>query len=157
MGLDLKAFSKLEYAEDQNEQGKYDVIVEPDSFNYILRRMGNYICNGETYSMRAGSYSSYNKIRGCISQAILGEDMIEGISDHGGHPIRFLVYFSDCDGILDAPFCKGIANELEEYKLQIALELMKRMLWDFQACIEYLDDMIELFKVGADDGVVIFC
>lgn len=155
MGLDILGLSKLEKIEDESEM--YDVDIQPDDFNYFLRKVGKYISEGERYSFRAGSYSSYNVVRDIISKVIIGTT-IESASEFFDcvSPIKYLVYFSDCNGIIDAPFCKGIAEEIETYKAEIAIALMAHG-YDLEDAEEYIAEYIKTFSIGADDGVVIFC
>ena len=154
MGLDLIAFSQIEKVD---EDVFFDVNIQPDSFNYILREYGRYVCQGSRYAMRAGSYSHYNVVRDVISEAVIGgaiencEEFLECSS-----PIKYLVFFSDCDGVIDAPFCKGIHRELVANKERIVVGLVAHG-YDIAKAEEYIDEYIELFWVAADDGVVLFC
>ncbi len=116
----------------------------------------------EQYHFRAGSYSGYNVFRDWISQQILGktqDDVCHLIRDcnpatYPDQGIVWLVYFSDCEGIISGERCEPILAGLEKHKDRLFAATKS-----FANSVYYhekVEDWIKALALAVDGGFVKF-
>lgn len=138
MGLDVIAYSNLEYREQYVEE-KHEDIFDEDNVVVLyvnskqypkqsenLINQGIYTYNGYD-SWRAGSYSSYNVFRNTLAKVAgyIGRhdpefneinycsDLWDGTIPEG--PFYELINFSDCEGAINTECCIKLLNDFKIY------------------------------------------
>jgi hypothetical protein len=114
------------------------------------------------HHFRAGSYSGYNRFRKLLCEALVGvEDEILWANPdlYKDHPGFEMINFSDCEGILGTLVCQKLYSQLLEnrdkfiaYLENEFLEESKEISWE----IETYDDFLEGFRLGSQNGIVVY-
>jgi hypothetical protein len=170
MGLDITAYSKLEYLETMETEaweGKYRWPKErgESSLTIIAHHWepvyadraapiiegGVYKVNGEAYNFRAGSYSGYNEWRGDLSQLMLGVSArtVWGREEEfKDKPFYELINFSDCEGIIGPVVARKLAADFAAHqtKTDAYYDWWRRKYADWR----------KAFELAADGGLVEF-
>jgi hypothetical protein len=179
MGLDITAFSKVEFCDIQNESAfvKYQncTILTPSDvvFNQSCgMEEGYYIYNGEHHSFRVGPYSSYNIWRNGLSKLIgfnSYQDFLKSIDTllkrnntlsnildekiNIETPFVELLYFSDCEGFIGKDISKKLYSDFEKYEKD-AISMSNDML--SKDWLELYLDFKKGFLLASDNGVLKF-
>lgn len=175
MGLDIRAFNKLEKCQLQSSEAyeRYNNCVELTPKDFIFDQSsgleGYYLYNGEYLTFRAGAYSSYVKWRKMLSEMI-GYPDIEKLWDSVNRDITIgeileeksainspfieLICFSDCEGFIGPKVSKKLYKDFVDYR-QKAFEYSaskKNSDW-----LSLYDDFLKAFKIASNNGCVEFC
>lgn len=168
MGLDISAHSKIkkveqELTEDELFDGDYIMIYNHPDFAdraSTLEDGSVYEGTSEYYSFRAGSYSGYGDWREKLaklagyplteqeSMSLHSRSFSESAWTATSGPFWELIYFSDCEGILDSKTCLKLLEDFKEYERYALLE-------DLSFYNKY-QEWMEALEIGANDGLVRF-
>lgn len=170
MGLDITAYSKLEYLELMDVgawEEKYwsherdmpftTVIAYHWAEEYADRAIpivqgGVYKIGGEEFGFRAGSYSGYNHWRAQLSLMATGlsPSTIWAASErYADVPFYALINFSDCEGIIGAIVSTQLAADFARYQPQAD---RRADAWFREKYAAWR----KAFEIAADDGLVEF-
>lgn len=163
MGLDVTAYSKVEFAEvvssyvdfEQRYEGVDAVWVEAAGYYAHLPPLKNggvYCINGETFTFRAGSYSVYNWWRNELSIKFIGVSA-RGVWNepvlYRDKPFFMLVNFSDCEGCIGSETAVVLADAFDTYADVVFAEMPP----EFHATYQRFH---RAFRLASDDGLVRF-
>lgn len=139
MGLDITAYSRLEYIETMDVQAwedKYYWHEDEMPFKtatahhwepvYTDRAVpivedGVYKINGEKFDFRAGSYTGYNRWREQLSFMATGlnpRTIWNAPDRYASKPFVELINFSDCEGIIGSQVAAKLAADFAAYQEQ---------------------------------------
>jgi len=113
-------------------------------------------------SVSMGSYSSYNIFRNLLSKAVLkvnAETAWNKPSKYCNKPLWDIINFSDCDGVIDCSTSKTLYNNLKESRSIFKTYISKTDSigeMDEEHNMQLYDELIKCFKLGAEDGIIIF-
>ena len=113
-------------------------------------------------SVSMGSYSNYNTFRNILSESVLkvsAEQAWEKPSKYCKKPLWDIINFSDCDGSMDASTSSKVYKDLKKsrslFKIYISnLNSIGEM--DKEYNINLYDELTRCFKLGANNGIIIF-
>ena len=152
MGLDIIAISNIKFKDLSHKDlrsSQDSIEVFKGEFNLIDGlREGIYLKSdqSETFSFRAGSYSSYNYFRKTLIKLYLNKPAFNE-----------LIYFSDCDGIIGPIVSLNLYNDFIE-NLEKFMSYCKEHLDNEEAdsIIYTYKSFTNAFRISKDNGVVIF-
>lgn len=164
MGLDITAYSKLEFAKEATDDWEEVDRMYNEGYVHLYQpypqykdrtdgwKDGFYICNGERFDYRAGSYSGYNQRRNMLSIAALGaqdSSVWESPEEYKANAVSLLVNFSDCEGFI---------GPVTSAKIYLALmEIPEKRLENWEEWERrWLNDVIQGFEIASDHGAVRF-
>lgn len=175
MGLDILAYSKLEYERDSrvaevmesmfSPQGEEIIHIFEDSERprCMDLKVGKWHRSDETQekSFRAGAYSSYNSFRKVLSDAILGvtpETVWENEGDFENSPFYELINFSDCDGVFGPYDSEKLHNDFVSHR-EVFEKYVKSQHggFDSEYYITTYENFTEGFALASQNGILIFC
>ena len=116
----------------------------------------------EEHHFRAGSYGGYNAFRRLLCEALVGVDVdtLWGSPDlYKDSPGFEMINFSDCEGILGTGVCQKLYPQLlenrDKFKTHLANKFMDsetEIVWQMST----YDDFVEAFKLGSENGIVVY-
>lgn len=136
MGLDITAYSKLEFLEVmeiEDWENKYWMHEKDMPFRTAIAHHweqcyadsavpiiegGVYRINGNEMDFRAGSYSGYNDWRDWLAQTMLGvsaKTVWQNEGAYQGKPFYELIHFSDAEGIIGSVVAVKLAADFEKH------------------------------------------
>jgi hypothetical protein len=170
MGLSIEAYSKLERAPFDDvravleDQDPYEIADEHAWVYFYVhpafpQRAGGigcvtkfafYLCGGEVYRFRAGSYGGYGDWRAALASFV-------GVDDLGSFraspdlsiPFGHLLHFSDCEGTIGPEVSAKLAADFEKYFPAYVLN-------HADDAVTIYDNFRRAFQLAADGGAVAF-
>ena len=184
MGLDIMAISNLEKKDKLSEEqkalpwefqpAKKATRIKIDATPYGSEHGGfnkcddmeggKYAATDETteHHFRAGSYSGYNRFRKLLSEGVVGVDphtLWENEDPYKDSPMFDMINFSDCEGILGTGVCKKLypqflenRDKFENYLKETFGHDANQVEWEMST----YDDFTEAFKLGSQNGIVVY-
>lgn len=134
MGLDITAYSKVEFVESLPSYDAFEAKYDGQEHIYIYQnpdfpeRMppivanGVYKIHGDSLSFRAGSYSGYGEWRRQLALLALGvaaENVWGQRQGYAGSAFYELIDFSDCEGIIGTDAARKLANDFDRFQAQV--------------------------------------
>jgi hypothetical protein len=178
MGLDIRAISKIATKRTDPEQYEFNELMDAEIGQFYINPdfashtsdyglepgVVDYIQTDEstTESLRAGSYSGYNKFRNLLSLAVLGvkaETAWENVNTYSDKPLWDIINFSDCEGAIDASTSEKLRGQFQSCRTVFEDYITKDTDigdMDTEHYMETYDGMIKCFALGSEDGVVIY-
>lgn len=175
MGLDIVAYSKLEYERDErvaevmesvfSPQGEViiQIFEESERLRCMDMKVGKWHRSDETneHHFRAGSYSTYNQFRKILSDAILGvtpETVWENEDDFENSPLYEIINFSDCDGVFGPHDSEKLHNDFVNHQKMFE-EYIKENYdgFDGEYYLDTYRNFTEAFALASQDGILVFC
>lgn len=175
MGLDIVAYSKLEYERDErvaevmesmfSPQGEViiQIFEESERPRCMDLKVGKWHRSDETdeHHFRAGAYSSYNRFRTVLSDAILGvtsETVWENEDDFENSPFYELINFSDCDGVFGPHDSEKLHNDFVTHREMFEKYLKSQFeKFDREYYITTYDNFTKGFALSSQNGILVFC
>ena len=152
MGLDIVAYSKIKFIGNTEFVSSDLYINTNNEFTQHGTLADGYYEYDNEYSFRAGSYSGYNDFRKDL--AVVGGYTVKRLcyapEAYRNHPFFDMVYFTDCDGVICSEICEKLYKEFVEYHHKASGILSE---W----YMNIYNNFMEAFKIGADNGCVVFC
>lgn len=161
MGLNISSYSKLvKIAEEDIEFGDYGLPINnrirsffsnPD-YPYHLSGLDNshfYLCKGEVFGFRAGSYKTYNEWRNDLARLIGFIDQQQVWKTKSLVPFGELINFSDRDGSIGYIVASKLAKDFLEYD-QLAKEVSIPFFY------EKYQDWKRACEIASKSGAIIF-
>jgi hypothetical protein len=114
------------------------------------------------HHFRAGSYGGYNTFRKYLSRALCGvepEAIWATPEDFKAAPMFEMINFSDCEGILGTGICKKIHPQFVENREKFENYLKEQFGYDENEVrwqMSTYDDFTEAFRLGAENGIVVY-
>lgn len=177
MGLDISAISNIATKQTDPEQYEFNELMDAEVGSFYINpdfptHTGEYGESGiveyieteetTTESLRAGSYSAYNKFRNLLSLSVLGvkaETAWENAGTFHDKPLWDIINFSDCEGAIDSVKCLKLHDELVDSR-DMFISYIKNDTeigdMDTEHYTNLYDGFINCFKIGSQAGVVIF-
>jgi hypothetical protein len=169
MGLDIAAFSNItvfppDSLEEMDGMGvELDRAYINDDFEYHVHdyldcRDNNtlhYACTEQGYGFRAGSYSTYNKFRRVLCEAVNNmsiDDLWNSGDDH--LPFYHLLNFSDCEGAIGAAISAELLRDFNTHEKTFS-DWIKEIT-DNEYFIEVYKDFKKGFEHSSTEGIMIF-
>lgn len=166
MGLDISAYSEIEYKEDYDESkdhGYFDELTYiPSNGDYYPLQQGSLkpgmYTFSDCHSFRAGSYGGYNvwreelaKLAGYEpSETSNGEQSWALTAWHAEEgPFWELINFSDCEGVICSEVAKKLLGDFQTYEF-LALEQDAYF-------INKYNDFFKACELASEDGCIVFC
>lgn len=168
MGLDITAYNNIdvvryapEYIESFEDMAGIDYgFVNPDfphavtaeidegtQYIYFMEHGGT-----EYISFHAGSYSGYNLFRSSLCDGFKDRDAWEDYDSYRDEPFFEIICFSDCEGSF---FGNEVCNNLLDDFLTHREDYVRRA-GDNDWLIHAYDNFTEAFRLGSENGIVIF-
>ena len=164
MGLDIgvyKTMRKLSVKEYE-EEGGYKVAENFTEQAKSLNSRSFYEPMDELFSFRAGSYSGYNQWRLLLCKFAHGVDINTYWDDnekYKGSPFRELIYFSDCEGVIDSEVSEKLYHDFVDGEEKVLKKLKDNYGVDYYAGMfrKTYNDFKEAFKLASENkGFVVF-
>lgn len=173
MGLDITAYSKLEYIETMNTEAwenkywmhrnemPYRTAHATHWIPALAERAegivedGVYKVNGERFDFRAGSYSGYNDWREWLSVTMLGvtpRTIWQNAAKYQGFPFYELINFSDAEGIIGPVVAAKLATDFAVHQKKAEKEGRADDGWYARKYAEWR----KAFELASDGGMVEF-
>lgn len=161
MGLNIVAYSKLVQIEEENiEFGDYGLPINqrirsffsnPDYPYHISGIESNhfYLCKGEVFGFRAGSYKTYNDWRSDLARLIGFNDQQQVWKIKTLLPFGELINFSDRDGSIGSIVASKLFKDFLEYD-QLAKEV------NIPFFYEKYQDWKRACEIASKNGAIIF-
>ncbi len=166
MGLSPSAYKNIKLLKACNDDWEDEDI---DSFsgkkNILLRPKGEFptekgIVLGyyeftEDFCFSAGAYSGHNEWRRELARMVGYPDLEETIwkfpEKHKDNPFFELLWFSDCEGVLNAETCKELYNDFLNFE-----ETMEKFETNCYHWKEKYYNFKKAFEFGKENGAVLF-
>ena len=184
MGLDIMAISNLEKKHKLSEEqkalpwefqpAKKATRMKIDATPYGSEHGGFNKCEdmeGGKYAetdettehhFRAGSYSGYNRFRKLLSKGVADVDvdtLWENEAQYKDSPMFEMINFSDCEGILGTGVCQKLYPQFVDNRVKFENYLKSEFGQDVNTVIwemETYDNFTEAFKLGSQNGIVVY-
>jgi hypothetical protein len=114
------------------------------------------------HHFRAGSYGGYNTFRRLLCEALVGVDvntLWESPDSYKESPGFEMINFSDCEGILGTAVCQKLHPQFVENRGKFETYLREGRAFDEDEIrwqITTYDDFTEAFRLGAENGIVVY-
>jgi hypothetical protein len=163
MGLNVSAYGRLEAIKDnQVEFGDHGIPVNerivslfnnPDYPYHIsgLKESRFFICKGETYQFRAGSYHSYSDWRDWLAKLAGYKDAHEVWQNPTMGPFVELINFSNLAGTIGPSVSAKLANDFKDFEHKVK-QYEKSDPFHYRA----FQDWKKCFEIATKDGAVNF-
>jgi hypothetical protein len=175
MGLDIRAVSKIELENTAEVKAIRDAMfMSQDDEVFImdadLRKHAEYsmhtrdMADGTYYETHESksesmsfSYSGYNGFRNEISSALIGapaKEVWENEQYYKESPAYKLINFSDCEGLFGPTVSKEIYEQLVSNRDKYVEHFRSNPGIHYD--IEDYDKLTEIFRLGSDNGIIMF-
>jgi len=181
MGLDIRAFSKIEFVRKQTDRDDWGedleekglmVLIVPKKVDFPAASRGlvkgsvyQLSPGGTTFSFRAGSYTSYGMWRD-ILEVMFSEER-PGILGRlrGRHgPFEELIYFSDHEGVIAGKTLQKLSKEFQKNyptakkRIQETLEKNEydKEGWNSSVWLSVYKNFMKAFGLASPDGLINF-
>lgn len=164
MGLDIVAYSNIVpvsddlsiYSDEYLEECGFHQVWRNEHFPEHAKDIDfdwfKLVNKSQRISFRAGSYGGYNMWRSALSNFATGVGPYQVWTDdsYRGWPFHSLIKFSDCEGVIGPAVSKSLYDDFLQYR-----NLFQEHYSEYE--LATYKNFTEAFRLGADNGIVIFC
>lgn len=166
MGLDISVYQNYKVLDINEDDEDYDYDFQAFSIEEGWENRIKHLEKGKFYEgdqvahLISYGYSTHNRFREQLLRLIGRDDLLkpedgkidwEKLFPENKLPFYELVYFSDCEGVLDWETSEKLYKDFKDYE-----SLANKVFKEDEYNLRRYNDWMETFELGKDKGVVVF-
>lgn len=166
MGLDVSVYQNYRVLDINEDDDDYDynfnALSLEDEWEDRMKNLekGKYYAGDRVAHLISYPYSSHNRFREQLIRLIGRSDLLlshdgtidwEALYPEKNLPFYELVYFSDCEGVLDWETSEKLYNDFKNHEF-----LAKQVFKNEEYNLRRFNEWMETFELGKNKGVVVF-